>query len=237
MKVGELIQEVREDYLDDDVEPFLWKQSTLLRFLSRAQDEVAMRQRILVDNSTAEICSVTIAADTPSYDLDSRIVLIESVGIEGEELTKWTIPKLNRRIPSWRLREGYVDGYLQEGLTITLLPTPTAAEDTKTLDLKVWRMPLVPLTTLDQEPEIPVQYHRDLIWFVIAEAFGLPDEDTQDTRKADFYMKRFEATFGPALPADVLANRRRELDTTFIGPSHAYHGRRSVASVNTFDFD
>lgn len=241
MTVDELLQEIREDFLDDAVEPYRWGQSRLRRWLSRAQEEACMRQRLLVDSSTPAICDVTLVADQPDYVLDPRIVLVEKVTLDGVPIEKRTEDQLDRTDPSWRTPNSGsgVLRYLQNELTITLLATPTAAEHDKTLKLRVQRLPLVTFTSGSQSPEIPIQYHRDLIWYVIATAFDLPDEDTQNTRKADEYMARFDAAFGPALRADVLAHKRREAKTSFIGNPHAYHGRRStpVYRGDPFDFE
>ena len=240
MKVSEIIRELREDYLDDEATPHLWGSGKLRRFLSRAQEEACMRQRILVDNSTAAICEVPLVDGQAEYVLDPRIVLVENIRIGEVTLTKRSRAELDRKDPYWRDRvDGDIDTYYQNDLTVRVIPTPRAADDGETMYLRVWRMPLVSFTADTDVPEIPSQYHRDLMWFAIGTAFSLPDEDTQDTNRADFYFKKFDSVFGPPLRADVLAHKRRETGVTYFGQGHAYHGRKtpSMSPARAFDFE
>ena len=239
MTVGELLQTIREDYLDDDVAPYLWKQATLLRLLSRAQEEACMRQRLLVDETTPAICEAPLVAGQKDYALDPRIVLVESIRYDGRVLNKWTKPQLDRTLPGWADSVGPITDYLQNDLTISLLQAPTVADDGNPLALRVWRLPLNGFSAVTDVPEIPLQYHRDLIWLVIGEAFALPDEDRQDTRRADYYLDRFDKVFGPTLRADVLANWRREGNVSFVGNAHGYHGRPAhrLSAAQRFDFE
>jgi hypothetical protein len=239
MKASEIIQIIREDYLDDTTEPYLWKLETLMRMLSRAQEEACMRQRFLVDSDTAEVCSVPLVAAQKAYTLDPRIVLVERIEYGGRTLAKRTKDQLDRLQPGWQASTGLIDSYIQKDLKITLVQPPSAADDGQNLSLTVWRMPLAPITELDHVPEIPAQYHFELIWHVIGSAFSLPNEDTQDTRRADFYFAKFDSVFGPSIRADVLAHKRREDGVSFVGPSHAYHGRRvgQLPPAKRFDFE
>lgn len=239
MKASELIQVIREDYLDDTVEPYQWRVETLMRMLSRAQEEACMRQRLLVDSDTAAICAVPLVADQKAYTLDPRIVLVERIEYGGRVLAKRTKDQLDRLQPGWQSSTGLIDAYTQNDLTITLVQPPAVTDDGQNLALTVWRMPLAPITDLDDVPEIPAQYHFELIWHAIGSAFSLPNEDTQDTRMADFYFAKFDSVFGPPLRADVLAHKRREASNSFIGPSHAYHGRQvgQLSPAKRFDFE
>lgn len=239
MKASELIQIIREDYLDDVSEPHLWRVETLMRMLSRAQEEACMRQRLMVDSDTAAVCAVPLVADQRSYSLDPRIVLVERIEYGGRVLEKRTKAQLDRLQPGWQSSTGLIDAYYQNDLKITLVQPPAVTDDGQNLALTVWRMPLAPIAALDDVPEIAAQYHFELIWHVIGSAFSLPNEDTQDVRRADYYLAKFDSVFGPPLRADVLAHKRREDGVSFVGPSHAYHGRRigQLAPAKQFDFE
>ncbi|MCB1792549.1 MAG: hypothetical protein KDJ24_19735, partial [Gammaproteobacteria bacterium] len=134
MNVGELIEQMREDYLDDDQQPFLWKRSTLLRYLSRAQEQACMRQPLIVDAGTpvdgasVSLCEVTLVTGQLSYPLSDRVVLVNSVTYDDVLLTKHTESELDRCSPGWRLREGAISGYLQNDLTLTLVEAPTVVD-------------------------------------------------------------------------------------------------------------
>lgn len=239
MRVSEILGAIREEILDDTVEPYRWSDNSLRRWLNWAQEEACMRQRLLVDEATADICRITLVSGQAEYSIDSRVVIVERVALDGAPLTKQTVDSLDRRSPGWVSQTGEIYGYLQNDLTLTILPTPTASDAGKMLHLKVWRLPLIANMSTGQSPEIPTQYHRALMWYVCSEAYARPDEDTQDTKRSDKYMSKFDNVFGPALRADVLAHKRRNTDVSSIAPGHAYHGRR-VAQMNPdrkFDYE
>jgi len=240
MKVSELLNTVREDFLDDTVEPYRWRPSSLLRWFNRALEEACTRQKLLVDETTAAITEITLVANQGSYSLDPRVVTIDRLVYDQNPVPKATKAMLDRIMPAWReLENGPPLFYLQNDLTIRLIPAPSQAEDGGIVTVRAQRTPLLPLSADDDVPEIPTSYHEDLCFYVAARAFMLPDEDTQNTALADKYMKQFDMVFGPALGADVLAHKRRETNVSFVGNPHAYHGRTAAAvpGRNPFDFE
>lgn len=225
MEVSQLFTVIREDYLDDVVEPYKWGSTFLLRSLNRAQEEACMRQKLLVDEDVTAISEVTLVAATSEYTLDSRIVLPQQIRLGTEVLTKTTAEILDRDMPGWRSESGTPSKYIQQGANgqkIRLSPTPAASDDGTTLVINAWRLPESELVDDQDVPEIASQHHRDLIWFVLSEAYGLPDEDTFSETQRDRYMAKFNAVFGEPMRADVLAHRRRHTETSVIRPGHAY---------------
>jgi hypothetical protein len=240
MDVEALLNTVRGDFLDDEETPYRWGASKLLRWLNRAQEEACLRQRLLVDETTAAITEVPLVVDTASYALDPRIVLVDRVVYDRRTLPKATKHQLDRLMPAWRdMEPGEPQFYLQNDLTIRLIPTPSQAEDGQILTIRASRLPLLPLVDNADVPEIPLAHHENLCYYVAARAFMLPDEDTQNTNLAKEYMGQFDAAFGPALSADVLAHKRRETNISWVGPAHAYHGRRStqIRGRNSWDYE
>ena len=54
MTLEELIASFRED-ATDKVGPYLWEDETVTRWLNEAQDEAAVRARLLLDDSTPAV--------------------------------------------------------------------------------------------------------------------------------------------------------------------------------------
>jgi hypothetical protein len=240
MNVEELLHTVREDYLDDTVEPPRWGSRQLLRWLNLAQKEACRRQKFLIEDNDPTISQIALVALQGRYNLDGNVHMLERVVFNGKTIPKATKPMLDRIAPAWREFEpGEPMFYLQNDLEIRLIPAPSDAEDTQILYLTVWHLPLVDLVTDSDVPVIPLSHHEELCTYVASRAFMQPDEDTQNTNLADTYMRQFDAAFGPPLSADVIAHKRREAKTSHVGPGHAYHGRKvpSIPGRNPFDFD
>lgn len=240
MNVQQLLHTVREDFLDDMESPHRWGATSLLRWLNRAQIEACRRQRLLIDEDTPEMTEVTLAVGTPTYTLDPRTHIVDRVVYDQRTIPKATKAELDRKFPAWRTMEpGEPMFYLQNDLTIRPIPAPSQAQDGQILTIRVWRLPLNELVEDSDIPEIPEPYHEDLCFYVAARAFRQPDEDLKITGLGDKHMDDFDSAFGPPMSADVLAHKRREGGTSWIGPSHAYHGRRTNAyqGRNPFDYE
>jgi len=240
MDVENMILTVREDLLDDTVEPYLWSDVKILRWLNRAQEEACLRQRLLVDETTSAITDITLVSSQGSYALDPRIVLVDRVVYDQKTIPKTTKARLDSTQPGWReLEPGEPLFYLQNDLTIRLIPTPGPGEDSETLTIRASRLPLVDLEDEQDIPEIPSPHHENLCYYAAARAFLLPDEDTQNPNLAGMYMQKFDLAFGPALSADVLAHKRRETNVSYVTSGHAYHGRRTtgMSPDRAFDYE
>jgi len=59
------------------------------------------------------------------------------------------------------------------------------------------------IKTESQEFEIPEEYHRDLIWWVLYECYGKRDIDSFDNDKATEYLVMFNTIFGETVSAKV----------------------------------
>ena len=240
MDVITILNTVREDFLDDTEEPYRWGGASLLRWLNRAQEEACTRQRLLVEEDDPTITQIPLVVNQAQYALDPRVVLLDRVVYDQQTIPKATKHQLDRIMPAWRQMDpGAPMYYLQNDLTIRLIPTPAQTQDAQILTVRAQRLPLAALSADTDVPEIPSSYHEDLCYYVAARALMLPDEDTQMDKLAEKYMAQFDKVFGPPIGADVLAHKRREAGSSFIGNSHAYAGRTStrVPGLNPFDFE
>jgi hypothetical protein len=84
-----------------------------------------------------------------------------------------------------------------------------------TVRLWVYRRPLEHMTSLGDEPEIPVSFHRDLVWWVSFLAYSRKDADTHDPDAASRAEAKFAARFGVRTSARV-ARAAMEMGTNTI---------------------
>ena len=72
MTLGELIASFRED-ATDKVETYLWEDEAVTRWLNEAQDEAAVRGRLLLDDSTPAVTTIAVNAGQASYQLHAKV--------------------------------------------------------------------------------------------------------------------------------------------------------------------
>jgi hypothetical protein len=212
MYMEELIQIVREDYLDDvadtdDDSDLRWSDSFLRRALAKAEREACRRTDLLFDDSTSTVTQITLATDTDSYTYNNKITRIDSVIYDDEPLDQKTEAELvEEHGEGWRTDTGEPTAYVVRGGKIRFYPTPTSSESGDIVYLEVFRLPLVPFTT---SPEIPEEHHEDLCPYAAYLAWKRRDEDTFDPGKASEMLAEFTATFGTL---DDAAIRRHRLE-------------------------
>lgn len=171
--------------------------STALRLFNEAIHEACRRARLIVDRSTAAICTYAVTAGNPVITLDPRIIKIKRATLVGRSapLTRRYLADLEERSASWEQDTGTVDSYVADYETgkVCLYRKPS---DNGTLKMVAVRLPLVDLAA-GASPEIPVQYHHALRHYVVAEMRGADDTELYDPRKAAIAAAKFEAEFGP----------------------------------------
>jgi hypothetical protein len=72
MNLEDLIASFREDSTDK-LEPYLWEDETVTRWLNEAQDEAAVRGRLLLDDSTPAVTTIAVSAGQASYQLHAKV--------------------------------------------------------------------------------------------------------------------------------------------------------------------
>lgn len=232
MEVEDLLTVIREDYLDDTVKPYRWDQAKLYRWLDMAQKEACRRQPLLVDETTAAVCDLPVTPLTASYSLHNSVHMVLEVRLGGAVLPKSTPELLDKQLPYWNTAEPDIPvAWIQNDTTLTLVPAPATSD---TLKLRVWRLPLITVSDIDGVLEIDPAYHENLAHYVAARAYRMPDEDLRDLRLAEQHERDFDAVFGPALRADVIAHRRRETGVAHITGTR-YYGRNAPSVRNPFD--
>src|SRR5690606_10855274 len=127
--LAQLIAQFRR-YADDRLEPPLFADEDIIGWLNEAQDEAAIRARLLHESSNPAQCQIAVAAGEAVYTLhpalyeltytafardgDSRRLHIELVSTEF----------LDSKDPDWRTREGDPGYAIQDDTTLRLAPKP-----------------------------------------------------------------------------------------------------------------
>ena len=230
MEISELITIIREDYLDDTfsgwesasdaekADQFLWTDASLLRYLTEAQRQACNRTDFLYDD---ESFSITLVAGSPTYPISNLITRIEQVSFAEKTVAHVSKAQLQKEHPRWRTDSGI--GTLDAKYTIRsrklrMYPIPDAADAGGIVYLETYRLPLESITSASDELEIPDEYHRDLIWWVLYEAYSKQDADGYDKERGLMYLSQFEQVFGPVIDSRVRTHQLQEdSSATFAG--------------------
>jgi len=207
MKASDIITIAREDYLDDTVaSAYLWSDKSLLRKLTEAERQACNRANLIYDDTTTGYTRITLVEGQRSYPFSSKLTVIEKVIFDGNILEKTTEENLDSSTPSWRTDTGMLDKtvtYFIKGRKIIFSREPDATDAGEVVSLETYRLPDVDITSLSQEPEIPEENHRDLLWWVLHECYEKQDADTFNQEKEMKYLAMFESVFGPYVTAKV----------------------------------
>lgn len=188
--------------VDDTVVPYLCADSLLTEFANEAQEEACRRALLLLDSSTAEVCSITVGAGSEFAQLDDRVILVRKVRVVGQPdfLVKTRRADLDQQGTTWLDEEGEVCAWVPDMETGKLRLYRKPTEDI-VLQLTVVRLPLEEMAADDDVPEVKLQMHRQLIHWMRYRFYSLPDTEQNDPKKADAALAAFEAQFGPASTA------------------------------------
>lgn len=212
MNVQELLEELRANLLrdvSDEVDArdtgLLWSDRTLVRYINDAQVKFAVETGLLRDETTEAITRITLVEGQEQYALDARVIAVLGSRIGPKwHLSRTTYGALfsNRGDVSLgyvRLgpcangtpRRFYTD---RETGKIGVYPAPDADSAGKTLVLRVTRKPLQSLiaSNLQAVPEIPEEYHLDMLEWAAWRALRNHDVDAENMAKASAHKTRFE---------------------------------------------
>jgi len=160
----------------DTIAPYLWKDSELYEFATQAESLVAFRTMCLLDiTSVAAVADVS--AGEPMVDLHHSVLRIRSATlIQGNTEQELDIKSLEaasgyRLFTTTGTPCAVITGV--ETNKLRLYPIPVADA---TLQLAVFRMPLLPLTATSKF-EVPFQYTGALIEWMRHRAYGKVDSD------------------------------------------------------------
>lgn len=198
MTLAELIAKFRVD-ADDDALPPKWTDASLFGWFTEAEAEAAIRGRLLHESTSKAVCQIAVKVGTSSYSLHESLYEIDYLAFLSNGATLRTPVKLvsreymDQHRPAWREETGLVEFAIQSDTRIRLSRTP---ESSGTLFIEGYRVPMEPLASAGDEPEIHKSHHAKLVQWVLFRAFSVPDAEKIDPSRAGLANQAFTDYFG-----------------------------------------
>lgn len=189
----------------DRQEPFLFSDEEVTDWLNDAQEQACIRGRLILEDANEEVTIIDLTPGTGAYPLHEGVCEIVSAHILWRGMNRDDIKPLglvsrewlNRYKPNWREDNNPAEYAIQDDTRIRIVGTfPADAW----MQLECYRLPLYPMISDADEPEIHKAHHEHLIDWALHEAYSIPDTEVFDPEKARRAKAEFTAYFG--LPPD-----------------------------------
>lgn len=213
---------------DDLATGKLWSRNEWTEYANDAQNEACRRARLLVDSTTAAVCSITLASGTATYDLHDSIIFVRRVrliqvadSVALSVLKRAHVSDLDRFAgPQWQEETGQPRAYVPDMDDHQFRPFPTPDANTWKVGLTVVRMPLIPSTHEayamedgDDVPEIRARWHIGLVNWMLYRAYSKQDGQCFNPKAAAAFLADFEREFG---------NKSSAIDETWLAREQDY---------------
>lgn len=254
MTLGDLLQELRENILHDRSDQVagdtdqLWSDTTLIRYINEAQRRFARRSLVLRDGTTPARTRVQLVAGQDEYPLDNSVIAVLSARFSADKLDLLRaghsllgsygspdgrffdtasysgLPAGKTMAYSTDEEVGVDDDGRSTNVMLRVYPTPTLTY-ANTLQMRVVRIPC-PLTIddLNQECELPEDYHLDMLDWAAYLALRMVDLDTGAAGDAPNRAAGFKAAF-----EDHVVSAKREVMRKLFSPQAWGFGRGGFA--------
>lgn len=199
----------------DTVTPYLFADEDVTDWLNDALEQACIRARLLRDDSTEAVTRIALTVGTHTYQLHEtvyEIIIARLIHANGEPPTTLPIVSrewLDRNAPDWRETTNPADCLIQDETTVRVVGTFAAGDR---IDLECYRLPLEPLASDADEPEIHRANHVHLIEWALHRGFSIPDAETKDDARASEHEAKFTAHFGPMPDADMRRMTRHDVE-------------------------
>jgi len=205
MTLDELIAQFRVD-TDDKVAPYLSETDDVTAWLNEAEQEAAIRARLLHDVATPAVCTIVVTAGASVYPLHAAILDITRAeftptgSTTGYEMHLTNRVELDRTQAGWRTRTGVPHHAIQTDTTLQLGCLPSTGG---TIALECYRLPLKNIEDSSSEaPEIGRVHHRHLVQWALHRCYSRPDAEINDPGRAAKAEYEFTRVFGLRPDAD-----------------------------------
>jgi hypothetical protein len=180
----------------DQVTPYLWIDEEAYGYLDEAQVRFCELTDGIADARTPIVTEIDITAGEEWYPTHPSIKQIRKAtrADTGREVKLYTAEQADSAgILFSGGRVGNLAG-LVLGIEANVMRATPVPNETTTVNLSVYRLPLVVITSEEdeQELEIPAQHHVSLLMWMKARAYDKQDAETFDRRKSDDFRARFE---------------------------------------------
>ncbi|MDX9742095.1 MAG: hypothetical protein RBT81_13110 [Gammaproteobacteria bacterium] len=199
---------------NDLVAPHFCTDEEVTTFLNEAQNEAAIRGRMLRTTAEAEpaVCEIDVTAGASLYSLHPALYELsyQAWRASGETvrtpLALVTREWLDRNVLYWRDMPQDAPRYIaKDGHSLQLVPAPAKAGE---ILLEGYRTPLERMTDDTDEPAIPALHHIHLVQWALYRAFSKPDADLFDPSRAAMAEAEFTRYFGARPDSDLRSDTR-----------------------------
>jgi diadenosine tetraphosphatase ApaH/serine/threonine PP2A family protein phosphatase len=197
----------------DTTLPYLWQDEDIDDWLNEAQQEAAIRARLLRATPTSHpaLCEFSLTAGETTIALPDQLYEISyqewQSGGARRPLKLVSREWMDTTLPGWRAMPAAEPDYLvQDRQALEVVPPPIA--DGAVL-IEGYRLP-EPMELDDDEPRIPLAHHIHLVLWALHIGYSLPDAETLNPGKSQAAEAEFTRYFGARPDADLRADTRND---------------------------
>ena len=195
----------------DTTLPYLWQDEDIDDWLNEAQQEAAIRARLLraTPASHPALCEYTMAAGETAITVPDQLYEIShqewNAGGERRPLKLVSREWMDTTLPGWRASPAAEPDYLvQDRQALEVVPAPST--DGAVL-IEGYRLP-EPMELDADEPRIPLAHHIHLVQWALHIGYSLPDAETLNPGKSQTAEAEFTRYFGARPGAYLRADTR-----------------------------
>ena len=197
----------------DTTRPYLWQDEDIDDWLNEAQQEAAIRARLLraTPASRPALCEYTLAAGEVAIAVPDQLYEISHqewvAGGERRPLKLVSREWMDTTLPGWRAMPASEPDYLvQDRQELEVVPAPIT--DGAVL-LEGYRLP-DPMESDDAEPGIPLAHHIHLVQWAMHVGYSMPDAEMFNPGKSAEAEAEFTRYFGRRPDADLRTDTRND---------------------------
>lgn len=215
MNTTELRDLFRSEF-SDAAAPYLIPDTSVYAYLDDAQNMFCRLTEGIEDSRTTAVTRLSVVPGTEWYALSPLILKVRKASRTdtGRAVAMVNAEKADALGIRFDGRSGVLDTLVAglEKHAVRAWPIPN---ETVTVELATFRLPLAAITTSGQTLEIDIQHHQRLLLWVKHRAYGNQDTEIRDDKKALEYEQRFRAYCAQALTEQERA--RRVIGTVMYG--------------------
>ena len=208
MTLADLIRRFRV-LSNDTAQPYFWEDVDITDWLDDAQAQACIRGRLLRDDSRESVCAIALTPGKATYKLHPKLYEIISIRLvpasgRARPVSLKSREWLDANHRDWRDCQRPAVTAIQDDTSIRVVGK---VEDGDTLQMEVYRLPLLSLADSDS-PEIHEAHHEHLIQWALHKGFSVPDSETFDQQRAERAEDMFARYFGPLPDSDLRRSTR-----------------------------
>lgn len=197
----------------DTATPYLWQDEDIDDWLNEAQQEAAIRARLLraTPQSHPALCEFSLTAGESAVTVPDALYEIShqewAEGSERRPLKLVSREWMDTTLPGWRAMPAADPDYLvQDRQQLEVVPPPIADGSVR---IEGYRLP-EPMQADNDEPRIPLAHHIHLVQWALHVGYSLPDAETLNPGKSQAAEAEFTRYFGARPDADLRADTRND---------------------------